>query len=96
MRFGVSDERARVVGSGIDEHPDVDADRFRAETGVTRPYALYLGRLDPSKGVPELAPTICSTALRGPRAPISSWSVTERSNFLRVTGSMRPGSRPSS
>jgi glycosyltransferase involved in cell wall biosynthesis len=54
VRFGVPDERARVVGSGIDEYPDVDADRFRAETGITRPYALYLGRLDPSKGVPDL------------------------------------------
>ena len=54
VRFGVPDERARVVGSGIDEYPNVDADRFRAETGITRPYALYLGRLDPSKGVPDL------------------------------------------
>jgi glycosyltransferase involved in cell wall biosynthesis len=53
-RFGVPDERARVVGSGIDEHPDADAGRFAAETGIEEPYVLYHGRLDPSKGVPEL------------------------------------------
>jgi glycosyltransferase involved in cell wall biosynthesis len=53
-RFGVPDERARVVGAGIDEHAEADPGRFRSETGIDRPYALYLGRLDPSKGVPEL------------------------------------------
>jgi glycosyltransferase involved in cell wall biosynthesis len=53
-RFGVPDERTRVVGSGIDEPGDTDPERFVRETGVTRPYALYVGRLDPSKGVPEL------------------------------------------
>jgi glycosyltransferase involved in cell wall biosynthesis len=53
-RFGVRNERARVVGAGIDEHPGADPERFRSETGIDRPYALYLGRLDPSKGVLEL------------------------------------------
>jgi glycosyltransferase involved in cell wall biosynthesis len=52
-RFGVEDERARIVGVGVDELHG-DRDRFRAETGVTRPYAAYLGRLDPSKGVNDL------------------------------------------
>jgi glycosyltransferase involved in cell wall biosynthesis len=53
-RFRVPDDRARVVGTGIDEYPDADAGRFARETGIERPYALYHGRLDPSKGVPEL------------------------------------------
>jgi glycosyltransferase involved in cell wall biosynthesis len=53
-RFGVPDERARIVGAGIDEHPEADPERFKAETGIARPYALYLGRLDPSKGVDSL------------------------------------------
>jgi glycosyltransferase involved in cell wall biosynthesis len=53
-RFGVPDERARVVGSGIDEYPGANRARFSRETGIDRPYALYHGRLDPSKGVPEL------------------------------------------
>jgi glycosyltransferase involved in cell wall biosynthesis len=52
-RFGVPDERARIVGVGVDEVAG-DADRFRRETGIETPYALYHGRLDPSKGVPEL------------------------------------------
>ena len=52
-RFGVEDERARVIGVGVDELAG-DGGRFQAETGIARPYAAYLGRLDPSKGVPDL------------------------------------------
>jgi glycosyltransferase involved in cell wall biosynthesis len=54
VRFGVPDARARVVGAGVDEYPDADPSRFSAQTGIERPYVLYHGRLDPSKGVPEL------------------------------------------
>jgi glycosyltransferase involved in cell wall biosynthesis len=53
-RFGVPDERARVVGAGIDEPRDANPERFAREAGIDRAYALYLGRLDPSKGIPEL------------------------------------------
>jgi glycosyltransferase involved in cell wall biosynthesis len=53
-RFHVPDERARVVGAGVDEYPEADATRFEVKTGIERPYALYHGRLDPSKGVHEL------------------------------------------
>ncbi|MBA2567928.1 MAG: glycosyltransferase family 4 protein [Actinobacteria bacterium] len=52
-RFGVEDDRARIIGVGVDEL-EGDGARFQAETGVARPYAAYLGRLDPSKGVPDL------------------------------------------
>src|SRR5687768_11108391 len=53
-RFGVPDDRARVVGAGIDEPHDADPERFAREAGIERPYALYVGRLDESKGVLEL------------------------------------------
>jgi glycosyltransferase involved in cell wall biosynthesis len=53
-RFGVADDRARVVGAGIDEYPHADASRFAKQTGLDRPYALYVGRLDPAKGVTQL------------------------------------------
>jgi len=53
-RFGVPSERAVVVGTALDERPEADASRFRQATRITRPYALYHGRLDPSKGVREL------------------------------------------
>ena len=53
-RFGVPRERARIVGAGVDEHPDADPEHFAAGTGIERPYALYVGRLDPSKGVDQL------------------------------------------
>jgi glycosyltransferase involved in cell wall biosynthesis len=54
VRFGVPDERSRLAGAGVDEVDGADPQRFAAETGIDRPYALYMGRLDPSKGVPEL------------------------------------------
>jgi glycosyltransferase involved in cell wall biosynthesis len=53
-RFEVTDERARVVGAGIDEPNSADPERFARASGIDRPYALYVGRLDASKGVPEL------------------------------------------
>lgn len=54
-RFGIEDNRARLVGVGVDEPPESDPSRFRAEFGVSeRPYALCVGRLDASKGVIDL------------------------------------------
>jgi glycosyltransferase involved in cell wall biosynthesis len=54
-RFGVPEERCRVVGVGVDPPPaGADPDRFRQRHGVRRPYALCLGRVDPSKGSAEL------------------------------------------
>ena len=53
-RFGVPDERARVVGAGIDNPGEADPERFAWQRGIDRPYALYMGRLDASKGVWEL------------------------------------------
>jgi glycosyltransferase involved in cell wall biosynthesis len=52
-RFGVGDDRARVVGAGLDPPPPSDAARFAAAVGG-RPYALCVGRIDASKGVVDL------------------------------------------
>lgn len=52
-RFGVGDDRARVVGAGLDPVPDSDPRGFAATVGG-RPYALCLGRVDASKGVVDL------------------------------------------
>lgn len=45
-----------VVGIGINQsEPSGDGDRFRAKHNIgSSPYLLYVGRLDPSKGVQEL------------------------------------------
>jgi glycosyltransferase involved in cell wall biosynthesis len=53
-RFGIQDDRSRLVGIGADEPPPCDAARFADTTGIERPYALCLGRLDESKGVLDL------------------------------------------
>lgn len=53
-RFGVSEERARVVGAGAEEPPPSDPTRFASNLGLERPYALCVGRLDASKGVADL------------------------------------------
>jgi glycosyltransferase involved in cell wall biosynthesis len=54
VRFGVQDDRSRLVGIGADEPPPSDAARFASTTGIESPYALCLGRLDASKGVLDL------------------------------------------
>jgi glycosyltransferase involved in cell wall biosynthesis len=53
-RFGVAPERGVIIGSGIDAPPPVDPGAFARRHGLRGGYALYLGRLDPSKGVPDL------------------------------------------
>lgn len=52
----VGQERpGRVVGIGTDLDRHGDPRRFQDATGLgDRPYLLYVGRLDPSKAVPEL------------------------------------------
>ncbi len=43
--------RAHTVGIGMTAH-DSDAARFRRDFGITAPFVLYAGRLEPSKNVP--------------------------------------------
>jgi glycosyltransferase involved in cell wall biosynthesis len=46
--------RTRVVGVGVERPEGVDPKRFRGEHGLHRPYLLYVGRIEPGKGVHEL------------------------------------------
>jgi glycosyltransferase involved in cell wall biosynthesis len=53
-RFGVPRDRCRLIGVGVDQPPPTDPERFETAHSITRPYALYVGRLDASKGVGTL------------------------------------------
>jgi glycosyltransferase involved in cell wall biosynthesis len=53
-RFDIDGRRARLVGIGTDEPPPSNPSRFEAMSGANRPYVLCVGRLDASKGVPNL------------------------------------------
>ncbi|MBN1939279.1 MAG: glycosyltransferase family 4 protein, partial [Candidatus Aminicenantes bacterium] len=43
-----------VVGVGTEVPAEADGDRFRRNHGISKPYLLYLGRIDENKGFPEL------------------------------------------
>jgi glycosyltransferase involved in cell wall biosynthesis len=43
-----------VVGVGSDVPDRADAGRFRRKFGLTRPFAIYIGRIDENKGCAEL------------------------------------------
>lgn len=43
-----------VAGVGIEPPPDVRPKRFREKYDLTRPFLLYCGRVDPSKGCAEM------------------------------------------
>ncbi len=53
-RFPHADVAGPVIGVGIDPPPAAEPERFRRRFGIERPFALYLGRVDPSKGCAEL------------------------------------------
>ena len=43
-----------VVGVGSDVPERCDPARFRRKFGITRPFAIYIGRIDENKGCKEL------------------------------------------
>jgi glycosyltransferase involved in cell wall biosynthesis len=43
-----------VVGVGSDVPPETRPERFRQKFGITRPFAIYIGRIDENKGCGEL------------------------------------------
>jgi len=43
-----------VIGIGIDLPEDARGERFRQRFGIQNPYAIYVGRIDPSKGCEQL------------------------------------------
>lgn len=45
---------AEVVGVGVEPPTDVLAERFRRRHELRGPYLVYVGRMEPGKGVPEL------------------------------------------
>lgn len=54
-KLGVRHPAARLVGLGLDEQlAQHDGDRFRNKFGLTAPFVLYSGRLDPMKNVMQL------------------------------------------
>jgi glycosyltransferase involved in cell wall biosynthesis len=53
-RFDVAEGDTSVAGVGYDDVPSVGPRRFGSAYGIDRPYALYVGRLDVSKGVRDL------------------------------------------
>lgn len=46
-----------TIGLGVTAPPDVRPERFRHRIGLERPYALYVGRIDASKGCLRLIET---------------------------------------
>jgi hypothetical protein len=53
--LGVANPYRACLGFGFaDDPPAGDATRFRARTGLTGPFILYSGRLEPAKNVPLL------------------------------------------
>jgi glycosyltransferase involved in cell wall biosynthesis len=52
-KLGVRNRAARLIGFGMDPFPAV-GERFRGRFGLTEPFVLYAGRLDPLKNVMQL------------------------------------------
>jgi glycosyltransferase involved in cell wall biosynthesis len=53
-RFPAAALQGPTIGIGIDMPRDPRPDRFRRRFGIDNPFALYLGRIDPSKGCERL------------------------------------------
>jgi glycosyltransferase involved in cell wall biosynthesis len=68
-RFPLGGRPAVVAGIGVDVPPSPDAAAFRARHDVSRPYALYAGRIDAGKGCAEMVDFYARSRRDDPRAP---------------------------
>jgi glycosyltransferase involved in cell wall biosynthesis len=50
-RFSSLPGRGPIIGTGISAPPDRNPERFRKAFNIDEPFLLYLGRIEPSKGV---------------------------------------------
>jgi glycosyltransferase involved in cell wall biosynthesis len=89
-RFGVAPERCRVVRVGVDDPPAADPKRFADAHGLTRPYALYVGRLDASKGIDALLEDHGAYRAATPHGVdlvvVGRGTLDDRAEWLHVTG----------
>ena len=53
-RFPKANLKGPIIGIGIESPADPRGDRFRRRYGIDNPFALYLGRIDPSKGCDKM------------------------------------------
>jgi glycosyltransferase involved in cell wall biosynthesis len=53
-RFEIGSRATVLAGMGVDVPAQPDVAGFRARHGVTRPYVIYAGRIDPGKGCAEM------------------------------------------
>ena len=82
--------RTRVVGAGVERPARVDPRRFRRCFDVSRPYLLYVGRVEAGKGIPELLSFYASLRDAEPETPdlflAGDASLTVSSAGVRVLG----------
>ena len=60
-RFPAANVDGPVIGAGVEPPPTTDRKRFRSRYGIEGRFALYLGRVDPSKGCADLVRTFRRT-----------------------------------
>jgi glycosyltransferase involved in cell wall biosynthesis len=68
-RLGVRHPAARLVGLGLDPFA-ADGERFRRKFGVSEPFILYAGRLDPMKNVMQLLTFFLACRNSRPERPL--------------------------
>ncbi len=69
-RFHTGHIPSAVIGGGVEPVPDAQPERFRRQTGLAGPYALYVGRVDVEKGCRDLIEAFLAWRRRS-REPLS-------------------------
>ena len=64
---GFNDDRLRLVPYGVDTQraPESDVSRFRTRYGLTRPYVLFVGTVEPRKNLAAVVGAMASLVGRG-------------------------------